>query len=410
MPMSESLKQKQVLYLGYVWPEPNSSAAGVRTLAIVRDLSSFGMQVSFASTSQKNRYSEQLESMGVQCHSISANDPTFDELLKSINPDVVFFDRFVLEEQFGWRVADVCPKAVRIIDTQDLHFLRRSREAGLDYRESDDMLRELASMLRSDLSLVISRFELDLLNQKLNIPSNKVSLLGFSYDAIQTQNKFNERKNIVFIGNFRHPPNYDAVNRLAKEIWPKIYNDLKSQIPAIEIHIYGSYPQKEMMLLDNPDNGFRVYGPCTDAVSTLSNYKLLIAPLRFGAGIKGKIADSWLAGTPVVTTELGAEGMGFDDGSFAGVVAKNPDEFLKAVLSIYNNEMIFNQYQSLGNLALNELFSADKNREKLQSLMVSVFDCYEQNRKENWMGKIIMREQMRSTKYLSKWIEEKSKK
>src|SRR4051812_23220194 len=132
------------------------------------------------------------------------------------------------------------------------------------------------------------------------------------------------------IGNFRHPPNPDGIRWLKARIWPRI----RAALPGAEVHIYGAYPSREMMELDAPADGFRVRGPVASAVETLEKYRVALAPLRFGAGIKGKILDAWAAGTPVVTTPIGAEGMMANDAP-EGAIAGDEEAFARAAIRLH---------------------------------------------------------------------------
>ncbi|TXI93159.1 MAG: glycosyltransferase, partial [Burkholderiaceae bacterium] len=111
----------RVLYLGYVWPEPASSAAGGRTLEILRCLRDRAWSVSYASAAALSTHRFPLDQLGIEECPIAVNDDAFDELLLKLQPDLVFFDRFFTEEQFAWRVEKHCPQAVRVLDTCDLH-------------------------------------------------------------------------------------------------------------------------------------------------------------------------------------------------------------------------------------------------------------------------------------------------
>ncbi len=200
---------RKVLFIGAVFPEPTSSAAGVRTLSLLRDFRSRGDQILFVSPSDRNAFSDALKAEGIETAEAKPNDPAFDSLVRDFAPEIVIFDRFMLEEQFGWRVAEVAPQALRVLDTIDLHFLRRirgewlkeslkteseGREGGaiseaslsrifhsLEGIETEDCLRELAAIYRSDLTLILSSFEMNLLKERFQIPAERLLELGFSY-------------------------------------------------------------------------------------------------------------------------------------------------------------------------------------------------------------------------------------
>ena len=119
---------KKLLIIGFVWPEPKSSAAGGRMMQLISIFKENGFEITFASAAQDSDFMIDLAEFGVIKRSIELNSSSFDDFIKELNPDVVLFDRFMIEEQFGWRVIENCPKAIRILDTEDLHFLRKARE------------------------------------------------------------------------------------------------------------------------------------------------------------------------------------------------------------------------------------------------------------------------------------------
>ena len=120
-------EMKKLLIIGYVWPEPKSSAAGSRMLELVELFLSQDWKIVFASAAALSEHRANLLSLGVQENPIELNNSSFNEFIAELKPEAVLFDRFFTEEQFGWRVAQVCPNALRILDTEDLHSLRHAR-------------------------------------------------------------------------------------------------------------------------------------------------------------------------------------------------------------------------------------------------------------------------------------------
>ena len=155
---------KNLVIIGKVFPEPNSTAAGSRMLQLMEIFLSQNYQITFLSTASISENSFDLNSKNIQFQNIVLNDNSFDDLIKKLNPEIVIFDRFTTEEQFGWRVSEQIPNAVKILDTEDLHFLRDARERAFKQNknlEHSDLIndvfkREIASILRCDLSLIIS--------------------------------------------------------------------------------------------------------------------------------------------------------------------------------------------------------------------------------------------------------------
>ena len=150
-------ESKKLLVIGKVWPEPESSAAGLRILQIISIFKDNGYSITFSSAASKSDFSADLNQLGISEQPIELNSSSFNAFVKDLRPDVVLFDRFMIEEQFGWRVAESVPDAIKILDTEDLHFLRRARELCLkngrnpiseyrSYLQNEIMVRELASI------------------------------------------------------------------------------------------------------------------------------------------------------------------------------------------------------------------------------------------------------------------------
>lgn len=416
--ISDPSKTLKALLIGTVWPEAESSAAGLRVWNILDTLKGADWELAFACPSPFNKYSEKLNASGITTTTLQANDPQFDVFIRELNPDFVIFDRFIMEEQFGWRIEEHSPKTVRVLDTSDLHFLRRAREEALkrgcsleDVKNCDfdliteSTLRELGSILRSDTALIISDFELNLLISQFQIHPKHLLLSRFMYPPPDPSPDFESRSDFMMIGNFRHAPNTDGIRWFRKEIWPLI----RKSLPSVNVHIYGAYPPKEMMELTDRKTGFIVEGPVESQFEVLKKHRINLAPLRFGAGIKGKITDGWSCGTPVITTPIGAEGM-CDDLPFAGEVALSPEEFAQKAVTLYQNEEIWNAHQKSGYTILERLYTRDAFASPLINHLISLKMSLETKRKNNLMGAILRHHLHKSTKYFSKWIEIKNQK
>ena len=381
------------------------------------------MSVVVASPGQNLEFRAPLEADGFATVTAEVNDSAFDRWIAAEKFDVVVFDRFFTEEQFGARVRAALPRALRVVDTVDLHFLRRERgEAAAKKVESPkvalkgaekletDTLRELAAIQRSDLTILTSPFEESLLAERYGIDPARLSTWGFSYPetlADLARPKFSDRRGVAFIGNFRHLPNADAVNYLARELWPS----LRTLRPDLELFIYGAYPPKSAMDLHRPERGFHVVGPCDDAIETLALHRALLAPIRYGAGIKGKISDAWAAGTPVVTSPIGAEGMAGEDGTFAGAIVPgdaDPAAWSSALAALLDSESVFSAAAALGRQALRTQYGERAQSERIVARIRTAMVGLDERRAGAWMQKILWREESRSTEYFSRWIELKN--
>jgi len=411
------LIKNSVLIIGHVWVEPNSSAAGGRMLQLLELFLKQNWKISFASPALKGEKAMDLKSINIDEFFIELNNVSFDDFIKDLQPDMVLFDRFMTEEQFGWRVAENCPNSLRILDTEDLHFLRKTRYQQLKKGEvftntallkSDDTKREIASILRCDLSLIISTFEIDLLNSVFKIDKNILYYFPFLLDAIdevQVQNwkSFEERKNFVFIGNFFHKPNVDAVVTLKKYIW----SEIRKQLPKVEIHIYGAYINQQIQELHHKKEGFIIKGYAENAQEVVENAKVVLAPLRFGAGIKGKLTEAMICGTPSVTTKIGAEGM-HTNLPWNGFVTDDYNSFSEKAIQLYSDENLWQTSQKYGIEIINQIYDKEKISDPFVNRILTIQQNLDAHRSQNFLGSLLQYQTLQSTKYMSKWIESKN--
>ena len=412
------MQNQSVLIIGTVWVEPNSSAAGSRMLQLIQLFLKQNWEVTFACAAQKTTNSFPLDFLEVNEVSIELNNSSFNDFVKKLKPTIVLFDRFLTEEQFGWRVAENCPKALRILDTEDLHFLRKVRHNQLKKGEkftndallnSDDTKREIASILRCDLSLIISTYEMDLLKSVFKIDSNILHYIPFLYDNIkehQIKNwkSFEEREHFVFIGNFLHKPNVDAVKTLKNEIW----SEIRENLPKVEIHIYGAYITQQILELDSPKQGFIIKGYAKSSKEVIGNARIVLAPLRFGAGIKGKLTEAMLSGTPSITSNIGAEGM---CGRFPwnGFIEDNFSDFAFMASQLYQSKSLWENAQLTGVEIINTIYDKEKLSPLFVNRICELQENIEEYRIHNFLGSLLQHQTLQATKYMSKWIEEKNR-
>lgn len=409
---------QHVLIIGFVFPEPNSSAAGGRMVQLISIFSAQGFKVTFASPAMDSDYMVDLESLGVTKKSIALNCSSFDVFVKELNPSIVLFDRFMMEEQFGWRVAENCPDALRLLDTEDLHCLRLARQKAFKEKRqfsTDDLLveevakREIASILRCDISLMIAEYEMELLQTVFKIDSNLLYYLPLLlepivFSTIQNLSSFEDRNNFVFIGNFLHEPNWNAVQYLKEMIWPLI----RKQMPEAILQIYGAYPSQKVLQLHQPKDGFHIMGRTDDAQEVIRNARIVLAPLRFGAGIKGKLVEAMQFGTPSITTTIGAESM-CDDLPWNGYIADDAQVFVDKAVELYQDKNLWlksqvNGFRIIEKRYLKSLFESD-----FVEHILKVQTHLKQHRLDNFMGTLLQHHTLTSTKYMSRWIEEKNK-
>jgi hypothetical protein len=406
-----------LLILGTVFPEPNSSAAGGRMLQLIELFQQQGWEITFASAAAESEFAVNLSAIGVKQVSIQLNSSSFDEFARELNPSIVLFDRFMTEEQFGWRVADNCPNALRVLDTEDLHCLRHARHQALkENREfshsdllNDHAKREIASIYRCDVSLIISEYEMELLETVFKVDEALLHYLPFILEPISDSDqnewlKFEERQHFVTIGNFLHPPNLDAVQYLKTAIWPLI----RKQLPEAEMHVYGAYTSEKAKQLHSKKDGFLILGRAEDAKEVVGKAKMLLAPLRFGAGLKGKLVEAMQCGTPSVTTSIGAEAM-HGNLPWSGEVADSSDDFAQAAVNLYTDKSAWETAQENGVSIINQIYPKEKLGKEFIQRIAELQSNLESHRQQNFIGSMLMHHTMRSTEFMSRWIEVKNK-
>jgi O-antigen biosynthesis protein len=403
--------------IGKVWMEPRSSAAGSRSLQLLECFLSWGWSVSFATTAGESPYKADLSALGIAEYNITVNDASFDVFVKQLDPDTVIFDRFSTEEQFGWRVAAQCPNALRVLDTIDLHCLRTARHTALkanrDFTRqdlfNDTAKREVAAIYRCDLSLMISTVEMDLLENYFKVDKPLLHYVPFMQAAITEEQwqqipGFDARRHFVSIGNFLHEPNWDAVLFLKKTLWPLI----RKQLPGAEVYVYGAYPSQKVFELNAPKEGFIVKGRAEDAGEVMKKARVCLAPLRFGAGIKGKLLDAMLYGTPSVTTAIGAESM-HGDLPWNGMIADDADTLASAAVSLYSDKTQWEQAGRNGLNIINNFFGARQHSAKLLDIILTTQNNLTRHRLDNFTGAMLMQHTASASKYMALWIETKNK-
>lgn len=312
-----------------------------------------------------------------------------------------------------------------------MHSLRRARQrtveagggvlealASVPNANDTDLNRELASILRSDLTMVCSEAELDLLKDQYRVLGDKLVLAPFFCDPpneVLALNPWEDRTGFVTIGSFRHPPNVDSVKWVAESVWPLI----RERLPNASMDVFGSYLTSHVEQLHNPRSGFNIRGFSKD-LSPMNSARILLCPLRYGAGIKGKIVDAWNFGLPVVTTPIGAEGTVPGTLRFLSSSGKlvdptecwggrwdcvDPTQIAEGAIELYENKAKWQAAQSSGISLVNSLFSKDANTSIVMQAVEHVISNLPRIRRQDYAGSMLWYHTSRSTLYFSKWIE-----
>ncbi|MBD9611285.1 glycosyltransferase [Pseudomonas sp. PDM02] len=421
----------KVLVIGYVWPEPRSSAAGGYVMQLLGTFLQQGWDVTFSSPAGAGEHQEDLTALGIREVPIELNNSSFDVFVRELAPDIVLFEQFMMEEQFGWRVEKHCPDALRVLGTQDLQSLRHARHQRLKDRlkasdddndfsglfapalreefelmaDTDLAKREIAALYRCDLNLMISETEIELLVEQFKVPRSLLHWCPLMVDPPSAPLAgFEERADFLSIGNFRHAPNWDAVLWMKTTIWPLI----REQLPTARLLIYGAYTPPKATALHNAAQGFHVMNWAEDALQVMSAARVCLAPLRFGAGIKGKIVDAMICGTPNVTTPIGAEAM-YGQGPWPGAVTRTAREFADSAVQLYKDQAQWSNAQAVGLELLAERYQLHTHGPALIAKLEYCQQHLPTLRRDNFTGSMLRHHQHKSTQYMAQWIEAKNR-
>ncbi len=353
---------KYALIIDATTMTPDQDAGSVIACNYMKIFISLGYKITFAPSNLAyiSGYTPDLQRLGVEC--------LYTPYVNSINAylkesgeryDVVFLARASVADLHIDDVKKYCHKAFVIFDTVDLHFLREMREAAIRAAE-ERRLQELCVISKSDLTIVSSPVEYDILNSELS--GRRIENIYPPWEVPGIKKDFDGRNDIAFIGGFQHPPNADAVKHFVNNIFPRI----KSSLPDVCFYVIGSKTTKEVMDLASDD--IIVLGYVKDLVEYLETVRLTVVPLRYGAGIKGKIISSLGCGVPVVTTSIGAEGMGLIDNEDV-LIADGPERFASSVATLYSDKELWNRLSERGLKKVRKNFSMETAKIKLQSFI-----------------------------------------
>ncbi|WNV05355.1 glycosyltransferase [Candidatus Methylospira mobilis] len=340
--------KRRVLVMNHHVPAPDQDSGSLDAYNIMLLLREMGFQVTFmpGSLSYAPKYTRELQRAGIEVI-YAPYVTTFEQHLEEYGDryQLAFLFRIGIVEGCLELIRKYCSKAKVIFYTGDLHFLRLLREAALfsdpKMQEAAEQMRrkELALIKEADVTTVVSAQELAELSRV--IPGVNVKLLPYARNIRGTDCVFNERRDIVFVGSYQHPPNVDAVHYFAGEIMPL----LRETLPGVCFHVVGSNPTDAIWKLAAKD--IVVHGYVEDLESLLDKVRVNIAPLRYGAGIKGKIGSAMAAGLPTVATAIAAEGMSLTNGENI-LIADGAREYCDAIARLYNDEALWNRLSQNG--------------------------------------------------------------
>jgi glycosyltransferase involved in cell wall biosynthesis len=363
----------RALVIDVVTPLPDQDSGSVDTFSHLRVLQSLGFRVTFApnSLAHHGRYTETLQRMGIEC----LYGPFVACIREFLQQEGHRFDLVIVKriECAALHIDDLrryCTGAKIVFDTVDLHYMRELRRAAVEGSGELHRLamqtkqRELSVIRKSHATIVISEVERTELAKE--VPQANLHVIPFIRDVVGTSVPFAHRRDIMFVGGYLHVPNVDAVVYFCTDVWPLVH----AQIPDARFRLIGSNMPPEVKAL-NAIPGVCPEGFVQDLGAVFDAVRLSVAPLRFGAGIKGKVASSLSYGVPCVMSPLAAEGMGIESG-MCGVVAESPDEWADAIVRVYENEALWNRLSRGGMQLLRDRFSWSLGVQRWREMIASV--------------------------------------
>ncbi len=361
--------QRRVLVIEACMLTPDQDSGSVRMQSLLEVLTDMQCKVTFVADNLEYRepYVGALQQRGIEVL-FHPYVTSMADLLAARGPefDVVIIARHYIAAKHLDAVRRFAPRALVVFDTVDLHFLREERLAELEGsavgRAAARAKREeeLSMIRKSDVTLVVSPVEQKLLHELL--PGSRVMILSNIHEPIAGGRPFAEREGLVFIGGFQHPPNVDAVLWYAQEILPRV----RERLPGVKTYIVGSKTPATIKALAADD--LVITGFVPDVTPYFTGCRVSIAPLRYGAGVKGKVNLAMSHGLPVVATGASVEGMHLRPGDDV-LVADDPKGFADAIVQLYNDELLWRKLSAGGVENIRRHFSRDVARGALTRLI-----------------------------------------
>jgi O-antigen biosynthesis protein len=368
-------QKKSLLFIDEKTPKPDHDSGALRLFSLMKLSIKENYRTGFTSLNFQASYPETatLEAAGIECfHQQGTNQKhVLAWLEKNASAfDVILLSRMTVMDMLHDRIRAFAPKTKIIFDTVDLHFLREQSEAQV---KGSDLLKKQAAFSRekelvlttqADETWVVSHSEFDLLT---NIYPNQIIRMVSNIHALHTSTApFQQRKNLLFVANFRHPPNLDGLSWFIENCWPLI----RSRHSTLELHIIGAgLGETEQKKLQKA--GIVFCGHVPEIEPSLNAARINIAPLRYGAGAKGKISQALACGLPSIGTDIAMDGMFLED-KISMMVANNAQMFADAVLALYDDELLWQRLSRNGlNVAeqhFSEQAAGSMLREAIESL------------------------------------------
>ncbi|WP_250452128.1 methyltransferase domain-containing protein [Caballeronia sp. ATUFL_M2_KS44] len=373
-PLTLAKRPKVVLIDAFV-PKPDQDSGSADVFWYMRIFQEFGFEVSFIAAFEDKpveSYSDALRRWGVRVQYARGLE-SLNRLVmtEAAQADVVLAQRVIVARHVIEPLKVGAPHVKVVFGTVDLHYLREER-AAIHERSAEALdlalsLRreEISAISKSDATIVVSRLEYEIV--KRTLPAANVHRIPIPRLPTRSEKTFSDRSGVIFVGGFAHRPNVDAVTFLVNDIWPKVI----ARLPHAKLDIVGSNVTPEVQALHDPARGVTIVGFVENLDGVLERARLSVAPLRFGAGIKGKVVSSLLHGLPCVLSRVASEGMGLVNEEHV-LEGDDAEEIANAIIRLHEDEALWNRLADAGFAAAMAEYSVESVAAKMASLLGSI--------------------------------------
>jgi GT2 family glycosyltransferase len=339
---------RRILMIDTCTPTPDNDAGSTVVSFYMKIFTSLSCKTTFipaANFLYLDPYTPNLQRIGVEC----LYAPHVVEVESHLRERGSEYDVVILFRQFAAKYIDAvrecCPRAVVIFNPIDLDYLREERQAivesstELAQQANQTKAVELETVRKVDGTIVVSEAECEILNRE--VQGANVTMIPILFSVKGNRAPFNERRDVFFLGGYQHKPNVDAVIYFVRSIWPLV----KQKLPEAKFYVLGSNVTQEILALATDD--VVVVGYVEDLSPYLDRCRMSVVPLRYGAGMKGKIGTSMSYGVPCVATSIAVEGLGLKQGDNI-LIGDTPENFAQQVITLYTDERLWDHLSISG--------------------------------------------------------------
>lgn len=371
-------REMRVLVCAPMMPEFDRESGSRRLYDLILFLKEAGWSVTFVAqrAPEGERYKRLMQRLGIMTH--VGFDSEVDQMMTVGGFDVALFVFWNVAEDHLPFLRRVSPSTRVLVDSVDLHFMRNARwiflgaqqdpsNGLLNEQYAGELVRELNAYAASDGVLTVSQKEADLVNDLLSDP-HQAHCVPDGEDMEISPVPLRERRGVLFLGNFRHPPNIDAVEYLCKEILPGVDPALLEEHP---VYVVGNGMDDAIRKLGDNLPCVRMIGWVPSVLPYLEQTRITVVPLLYGAGTKRKVIQALMVGTPTVMTSIGAEGLNLEDGRHA-LIADNADAFAEGIARLLRDDTLWTRLSEQGHAQVAATHSRETARQRLLEVVSAV--------------------------------------